>query len=206
MIPGPTIIKKCSTCSNPIEQETIASGNTFGATYWTDGKCEAPMLPYQPWLVMCPHCYAPLWLDELEELGQVDFWEEERDKFKDAKTYQMPSIEDYLALLEKGSETTEKERYIRLRAWWTGNDVRRNKEFGITALEVSNLTAFAEMLDESNASDLIMKAEVMRELGRFDDAKALLAQIVDDSFLQVVAIIKNLIEKSDPYVRKMHLK
>jgi len=68
MLPGLTIIKKCSACSKLIKQETISSGNTFGATFWTDGKREAPMLPEQPWLVMCPHCHVPLWIDELEEL------------------------------------------------------------------------------------------------------------------------------------------
>jgi hypothetical protein len=29
-------------------QRTLASGNTIGARFWTDGKMEAPMLPDQP--------------------------------------------------------------------------------------------------------------------------------------------------------------
>ena len=53
MRPGPTIIKKCSVCSELIQQHTIRSGNTFyGAIFWTDGKREAPMFPDQPRLVI----------------------------------------------------------------------------------------------------------------------------------------------------------
>ncbi len=58
MLPGPTIIKRCSDCSQLIEQSTLDSGNTLGAKFWTDGKRYFPMLPDNPWLVECPHCQA----------------------------------------------------------------------------------------------------------------------------------------------------
>jgi len=44
------------------------SGNTFGATFWTDGKRDAPMLPDLPEFVKCPHCKLLLWINEQEEL------------------------------------------------------------------------------------------------------------------------------------------
>lgn len=204
MLPGSTIIRKCSACSKPIEQDTIASGNTFGATFWTDGKCEAPMLPDQPWLIMCPHCYAPLWIDELEDIGEIEPWGE-NNKFEDAKPYELP---DYFAILETGTETSEKERYIRLRTWWSGNDIRRyqDNEIEMSIPETLNLTAFAQMLDESDSNDLVMKSEAMRELACFDEAKTLLARSVDNNLSQTVEIIKDLVEKRDSYVRKMHFK
>lgn len=34
---GPTLIKQCSQCMAHIEQQTLMSGNTIGATNWTDG-------------------------------------------------------------------------------------------------------------------------------------------------------------------------
>ena len=206
MLPGPTIIKKCSACSKPVEQETIGSGNTFGATFWTDGKCECPMLPDKLSLVICPHCHVPLWIDELEELGKIEPWGTGDGRFKDAGPYQLPSLKDYFSVLKKGPETLEKERYIRLRAWWAGNDTRRIKEIEISATEASNLTALAKLLNESDSRDLIMKAEIMRELGRFDDARALLARPVDQNLSQAVEIIKALVEKNDPYVRVMQFK
>ena len=95
MILGPAIIRQCSACSKPIKQFTIQSGNTFGAKFWTDGKHEAPMLPDQPWLVICPHCHAPVWINELEPLGESNLWVELNGQFRDALYYDPPSLDDY---------------------------------------------------------------------------------------------------------------
>jgi hypothetical protein len=208
MTPGPTIIRKCTACTKPIKQHTIGSGNTFGATFWTDGKREAPMLPDQPWMVICPHCHSPLWIDELETLGEIEPWGEGRGKFKEAIEYGTPTLDDYLTALGKDADTPEKERYVRLRAWWASNDVRRKTtgDIPLSSLETANLTAFANMFDEADSNDLVMKAEVMRELGRFDVAMALLARSADSDIAQAVEIIKRLVESKDPYVREMHFK
>ena len=208
MTPGPTIIRKCSACLKSIKQHTIGSGNTFGATFWTDGKRDASMLPDQPWLVMCPHCHVPLWIDELEKLGQTEPWGDEQGKFKDASEYEKPSLDDYFALIANGVGDPQKERYVCLRAWWAGNDQRRTNasEIPMSPLEAESVTAFAHTLNESDSNDLVMKAEAMRELGRFDDALSLLAKSVDENISQAVKIIKDLTEKRDPYVRKMHFK
>lgn len=209
MRPGLTIIKKCSVCSELIQQHTIKSGNTFyGAILWTDGKRETPMFPDQHWLVMCPHCQAPLWIDELEEIVESEYGRDRHDVFKDAIAYETPSIDDYLFLLEKGAFSPDKERYVRLRLWWAGNDARRSsdKEIPLLSLEASNMTTFAEMLDELDANDLVMKAEVMRELGRFDDARALLDRSSDSSMTQAVEIIKSLVTNCDWHLREMQFK
>jgi hypothetical protein len=76
----------------------------------------------------------------------------------------------------------------------------------MSSRETANVTAFAHTLDESDANDLVMKAEAMRELGRFDDALSLLAKSVDENIAQAVEIIKGLSKKHDPYVREMHFK
>lgn len=205
MLPGPTIVRECSSCFKPILQDTLASGNTFGATFWTDGKREAPMLPDQPWLVKCPHCHALLWIDELERIGVIERWGERDVRFKDAIKYELPSHKDFHAFLEREIETLDKERYLRLRAWWAGNDARRsmNTEIRISPQEASNMTALAKLLDESDPDDLLMKAEIMRELGRFDEAQTLLATFDNEDISGVFSIIKSLVEKSDPYVRQI---
>ena len=48
MLPGPTLIIACPACKAEHLLPTLASGNTLGARYWTDGYCEAPMLPEIP--------------------------------------------------------------------------------------------------------------------------------------------------------------
>lgn len=206
---GPTIIRKCSACFKPIQQRTLGSGNTFGATHWTDGKLQAYMLPDRPLLVMCPHCHVPLWIDELEKLGVVGPWGDEEGQFKDARRYETPSLDDYFALLAIGVGEPKKERCVRVRAWWAGNDKRRApgaSEMPITSREAANILALALTLDESDARDLLMKAEAMRELGRFDDTLSLLAKSADAGTAQAVEIIRSLSEKRDPYVRAMRFK
>lgn len=202
MKPGPTIIKKCISCSKPIEQPTITSGNTIGAILWTDAKREAPMLPDQPWLVICPHCQTPLWIDELETLAAIKIW----GKYENSERYNMPSINDYVLILDKGVETTEKEKYIRERLWWAGNNARRTEtpEIEMSDIELLNLKIFADMLDESDDNELIKKAEIMRETGRFNDAKALLAKVTNSDADQAVEFIRALANKGDCYVRKMY--
>lgn len=199
MIPGPIVIRRCSACTGRILQSTTASGNTFGARFWTDGKMHAPMLPDRPLLVKCPYCGALLWIDEQEQVGEIDLWKnwplpmirlgpngqvEEVELgncddgiFKDTRSYIAPTPQDYLALLQKGISDNQKERYIRLRVWWAGNDARRQGEdTPLSDDEIANLRAFAAMLDESDENDLIMKAEAMRELGKYEDATVLLSK------------------------------
>ena len=78
MLPGPDMYKHCSSCHQLIIEETLMSGNTFGAIYWSDGKREAPMLPKTPWLITCPHCKALLWIDALEK--QINISSSEKKK------------------------------------------------------------------------------------------------------------------------------
>ena len=74
MLPGPIMIYKCPDCLNSIKQYTFTSGNTFGATFWSDGRCIGPMVSPHAWLVLCPHCHARLWIDELENVGKMSIW------------------------------------------------------------------------------------------------------------------------------------
>jgi len=65
---------KAPGCQKPVKFSTIASGNTFGAVYWTDGKREAPMLPDDPWLRKSPTEGVLFWSDECEEIGSIGRW------------------------------------------------------------------------------------------------------------------------------------
>lgn len=35
MVPGESIVRRCPSCEGSIRQRTLASGNTFGARFWT---------------------------------------------------------------------------------------------------------------------------------------------------------------------------
>ena len=204
MLPGPTIIRKCSACGQLIEESTILSGNTFGATYWTDGKRDAPMLPDSLWLVQCPHCQALVWLDEQEQAGEKEPWGAD-DTFEGSRPVAEPTHEAYLHALAEGLPSAEKERYVRLRAWWSGNDTRRGAKTrsGLSEKELRNLEAFAELLDEGEGNDRLTKAEIMRELGRFDEAAGLLTEPFSEELSRAAAFIGKLVREENTQVAEM---
>jgi hypothetical protein len=200
MIPGPTLVRKCSACAGLITQRSIISGNTFGARYWSDGKCEAPMLPDRPSLVRCPHCRAMVWIDEQEQVGELEPWDSPGDTsgpFKDARPYSTPTLRDYLAVLKQGVSDPDKQHYLRLRAWWSGNDRRRvpGKTLPLTDPEVANLVAFASLLADTDENDRIMKAEIMRELALFAEAQSLLSGTFSEELSDAAATIRALVEQ-----------
>lgn len=202
MLPGPIFFRKCPSCKGLIAQGTLRSGNTIGATFWTDGKMDAPMLPDSPSLVACPHCKAPLWINELEKIGE-DMFIDPGGAFKDARGYSMLEFAGYLDFLGRETLTPEKERNVRIRAWWAGNDWRRKgDEQALSDDEASNLLRLAESLDDSD-EDRVMKAEIFRELGRFDEAAAILAGTFDDDCAQAAAFIRGLVAKRDARVQEM---
>ena len=234
MIPGPTIIKKCSECSGLIREYSIRSGNTSGAKYWTDGKRLAPMLPDQPWLVKCPHCQNLLWIDKLEKIREI----EPIYDYKDSKDCNEPELQDYLAKLNSNNLSSEEILYIRMHAWWVGNDVRRIREDELIekvkeywenlpdeSSEKEKLRSFVEknsipkeiiilsdeernnlqmLYDILNSSDyeLLMKAEIKRELGQFEDAADILKHRFEE-YPQHYSVIKKLVEKRDPFVAEI---
>jgi len=204
MTPGPTIIRKCSSCTKRFSQQTLKSGNTIGARFWTDGKVDAPMLPDLPWLVKCPNCGALLWLDEQKKVGQI--WpESEKRKRVPAPYFTTPSADDYLALLQDETLSRERKRYLRRRAWWAGNDGRREAQDKqpLSEKETRNLAALAALLSETDADDRLTKAEVFRELGQFQEAKRLLSVCFDVEFSLDVLNIKELVERECPFVAEI---
>lgn len=214
MLPGPTYIRQCSICGKHISQDTIYSGNNCGATYWTDGKEDAPMLPDQPWLVKCLHCSGLVWIDEQVRVAALDYyWEPDKadeiaEQFADVREVTAPAFAEYAEFLSAGVSDRRKERYLRLRTWWAGNDVRR--EGGdippMSDLETENLRAFLGLLDETEDNDRIMKAEVLRELGMFEESGALLAWLFKDDLIASVEFIRRLNQNRNAFVADMTLK
>jgi hypothetical protein len=208
MTPGPTLIMKAPGCKKPVKFSTIASGNTFGATFWTDGKQEAPMLPDKPWLRRSPSEGVLFWTDQCEEIGRIDFFhggEEKNAEWKDLEYAEEPSEADYLAALSSGiADTDERKRYLRMRLWWTGNDcIRRGESQQLSASHVHNLEAFSSLLSDSDPDQRLMKAEVMRELSRYDEALSLLDFAYPDDYSHAVTRIRELATSGDAMVAKL---
>lgn len=195
---------KAPGCIKPVKFSTIGSGNTFGVTFWTDGKREAPMLPDEPWLRKSPSEGILFWSDECEKIGQIDFFsdEVENPEWKNLEFAEEPTEADYLAATSNGTASTEEKlRYIRMRLWWSGNDRIRRKEIAQLPQEhIQNLSEFASILSEDDANQRLMKAEVLRELSRFDETLRLLEGDFPDDYQHAVDRIRDLASSQESHV------
>jgi hypothetical protein len=147
---------------------------------------------------------SSLWIDEQEEIGEIEPYIDS-GTYKDAKSYSEPELQDYFTELKISNLGRKKERYIRRRAWWKGNDKRRdaNIKQNLSDEERENLQALDKMLDPSDDNDRIMNAEIKRELGEFKDAKAILQEPFVDDLSQAISILKELIQRGEPFVAEM---
>jgi hypothetical protein len=191
-------VRACPHCRAHAVVEVTVSGNTIGAAYYTDGKREAPMLPDHPLLAKCPFCGTLIWVDEAEEVASG--FEAAKGKPKVLR----PSEEELLASLNGPALERDKEAYVRQRAWWAGNDVRRqspDSPTGFSTAQVRNLEAFSDMLDERDEGQRILKAEIARELGRFEACLRLLERPVGAELKYAADFILRLARAGDRIVR-----
>lgn len=224
---GPRKIKECDSCGQLILQHTILSGNTFNAVYWSDGKVEAPMLPDFPLLVKCPRCNGLLWIDDLVTIEDkdiihaleckemTDFFsglagnsEAHSSKYDDCDlpvAYNYPNLKDYILYVKSKTQTVDREIYIRIRAWWSGNDARRNCDLveSMAEEEIINIVSLKSLLNINNTHEKIMKAEIYRELGQFDRALDLLDITYEQKWANWVWIIKKLCSQRISSVEKV---
>lgn len=207
MKPGPTIIRKCAACGKRLAEGTMLSGNTYGARYWTDGRMIAPMLPDALWLVKCGHCDALGWLEDLERLGELAYDHAEAADLTGVRPVMTPGMEDFLSALARGlaGHSRKKQRYLRQQAWWAGNDRRRegDADAPLSEAECRNLEALLPLLRATMQEDRLMRAEVLRELGRHEEALAALARPVREGLAPAAAFIRTLASQGIRGVREM---
>lgn len=179
--PGPTLIRQCPECGQYIREQTIASGNTLGQKCWSDGKVESRMLPEVPRAVLCPGCRKIVWIRELpvcEALG--GFYA--RDNFSTdaglagkAKDWLPLEVDDYLRGLQQDLPE-DKEHFLRVRLWWCGNDPLRSGEQRVrSAEEIGNMEILVRQLTGNDAKARLLKADLLRSLGRFGEAESILS-------------------------------
>ncbi|MEI6820028.1 MAG: hypothetical protein WCL19_10565 [Verrucomicrobiota bacterium] len=192
MTPGPVLIVKVPGCKTPLMLDTIASGNTFGATFWTDFKCDAPMMPDDPWLKKHPVENVLFWSDDYELIESIEFEEfmERRELRRNSdvwenrhlpKAIKIPSAEypdeaDYFFALKSGmADSKDKLCELRMKLWWAGNDAIRKGEVDALSKEhLENLVSIIALFDEDTPPHRLIRAEAFREQGLFKEALALL--------------------------------
>jgi len=205
MTPGPTLIVKCSSCDGHFQQRTIASGNTRRAKFWTDGKMEAPMFPNTPASVSCPHCQSLVWLHELEEVVNLErLPKDAASEFACLPHYKDLTDNQYWETLEAGYLGDEKEAYLRFTLFQLLNDDRRNDEVKpYSPNELDNISALLGLMNERNERGVLIKAELLRSLGKFKEAIAVLDRDFDYEYAKPAQLIYSLALREDRYVKQI---
>jgi hypothetical protein len=214
MMPGPDQVVACPHCKGLGKYMTLRSGNTLGTCVWTDGKQVAPMLPSPPAVVRCRDCGKCYWLADADEVGTLDRWNDGEHQVDPswvaAAEIQEPAEEEYYAAIAGGlAADPQQERDLRVLAWWRGNDAFRHgsgEQAGDTTASGArrnNLEALASVLHARDDNERIMKAEVLRELGEFASALALLRSVTSSEYDAVVRQLSSMCESKDMCVREL---
>lgn len=193
----------------------MSSGNTFGARYYTDGKQVAPMMLQIPAVVECQGCKGLFWLGQAEEVAAFDAYgcqtEPVDPTWTAAGELREPAANGYLDRLETlRLAEPARERELRLLAWWRGNDRNREAlsarpecESGNAGGREANMRALLAVLHEAVDEDLLMRAEIHRQLGEFDQSLAVLSSPMQAYLEAAVKRIRSLCEAGDRHVRTL---
>lgn len=188
MIPGNALIVACPHCGGRKALMSLLSGNTFGATYWSDSKMEAPMLPRISLVQRCPACGRYSFASDMQEVGYA------KERFAGGLGRLPYRLLKEAAAELLPTENADKELAIRIELLWAYNE--------LYAIENRNTPSDEErqyMFDNrvglmklaANKGNRLLCAELCRELSAFDDCIELLGEhkFGDDYEKQIAAMI-----------------
>lgn len=123
--------------------------------------------------------YAKLTGDRQGRLAAQAEWCAIPSACKDAQHSISPTFPDFLAVLNDAVQLTPlREAIVRRTIWWRSNDHLRCRRDGTPVLSDAaakdNLLALLRLHESASVTDPVEKAEILRQLGRFDEAIALL--------------------------------
>lgn len=213
MLPGSPQIIACPNCGRFLRRRTWQSGNTFGVKLYTDGRQVAPMMPWEPPVCRCAHCHEFFWISKASKVGTLDDDEDSLlpSEWKDAPEAMEASEAEYYQAINSGfAKDRDEEHRLRMLAWWRSNDSHR--EPGQTSSQTpselpdraNNLRRLYELLgNDEQPESVILRSELLRELGLFSEAQALLSNLSNPSFLWVTVQLIGLCETKDKRVREL---
>lgn len=200
MLLGPEIIRQCKYCKGLFRQLSVLSGSSALAKSWSDGKVRSAMCPDVSYLVKCPNCTKPLWVEESIIVQEVAI--DSNDALEALPPLAM-ALQDYVELLGGENLEYDHEYYLRTLLWWESNNSRRygnSPQLEYSKLEINNLLKLEQLTFLNTDAERLARAEINRELGRFSDAEKLLQAPFSACFETRVALLLKLIQKEYPFV------
>ncbi len=192
MLPAPPEILRCPKCEQRFLRKHLMSGNTFGATVYSHGRMDAPMLPEFPAFSQCPSCGAFFWVEDLDSEGESFF---DDDRYPGIKKL---TAAETAKFLESGLvDEPQREIFVRIKLWHAFDDRICDGPREEQKLWEENLRRLLELQPEEE----LMIAEIYRQLGRFDEAMEVLNAVLADEekseMWDFAAQMKDHCEKKD---------
>ncbi|MCD8297711.1 MAG: hypothetical protein LUC88_09085 [Prevotella sp.] len=173
------------------------SGNTFGATFWSDTKRDAPMLPQVSPIQRCPNCGTFYFIKDQEyekgddvsfELGTLTL-EECKEAQEQFATSQIP--EEDANILRIQTIFAYNDKYYRSR-----EDENEEVSENISEEDFEFFrTTVLNFIESQKDIDILFKAELMREIGQFEECISILSDIKDSNLQNIKAQILEHAEK-----------
>ncbi len=177
MIIDASMLLKCPKCSSVKKVRGLISGNTFGSVYWSDTKREHPMLPRISPIQKCMNCGAYFFISDADKKRGTEYSFDlgllSLEECKEA-------IEQLTAegITKKKEFTLCRETLLRFNDIYyrSDDDSKRNTpcEEDLNFFE-ENAERFLEIIGDIEEWQLL-KAEILREIGRFDECITLLTE------------------------------
>jgi len=204
MTHGPTLLLKIPGSGSLVYLATTNSGNNFGATFWTDGRMDAPMWPDEPPLRVHPTTRELFWVDDCEKITED---EDGSETESNAVPFAVdPEAADWLQAIETGVATTPNQlRTLLIWFWWVSNDqVRRTGRLALNRETFNrHVSRLVDVLNKDDPNDRMMAADAARQIGQFDLANDLLSFPWSEEYETAAERIQALTENRDPLVRTL---
>lgn len=202
MIPGPANVLSCPFCGGKKEVMSLASGNTFGGTVWSDTRREYPMLPEVSPIQQCPHCKKYYFIEQAKREHSKDA-ESEMRSFMELGNLSFIELKEAINQMKSLSLSKMQRWILNHQFFMAYNDAFRRYPEKVAFPPSGEDEAFyrqviKELLDgiDQSTDYELFHAELLRETGRFKEAKEVLSRHKSEEDKWVVdAMIRHINER-----------
>ncbi|MQA23652.1 tetratricopeptide repeat protein [Rugamonas rivuli] len=168
------------------------------AVFWWEDTSEIQRLTWAPRSIG-PIMRALIWLtgDRSGRLKELREWQSIADDLKNAERADTPDYADLCrALAQLDPPKPAREMYLRHKIWWLSNNHLRYRDPKATMATppavpedeaVANILRLLELY-EHDLKHQVERGELLRQLGRFDEAVAVLKAVKPDGYSEVKAV------------------
>jgi DNA-directed RNA polymerase subunit RPC12/RpoP len=180
-------IYKCSNCQSSIRGIDYWSGNTIGGISYSDTYNDGKMkMPEDYEYIGCSNCKKVFAKKDLEVIKQ--YKEEEDLKGYDSAPKPLPDFEVIKTLLEdpKFNDGKNEKAFTLWYLWYFNHNIKPDEKKSET--DNGNYKKYTDRLitvldsEIDNINSVVLKAEVLRERGEFDEATKILDSVDQSKF------------------------